>query len=210
MEDFISDDLCPHYRARVVFDDADAALHDDASPLVVRLDDQGHTKVVSGFQGRFNAAPIGYAWKQFGDVRKVSLYLAMHYGARIEFVGVPGPRTFAFVVVAHPEFVATYGGEGEEDPDPKWVSQILAVCVKEVTAYAAGEAWQIVIEKRVTGKCVRFFDEAGRSDEAEDFEEWEETNGFGGYLDYDFAVDQAERALAGEVLDCKKRLVHGA
>jgi len=210
VEDIIIEDAsCPHQRARLVFDPNGAELDDDTSPLVVRLDDQGRTTVVTGWAGNFNPSPIGYAWRHFGDVEKVCRYLAIMYGARAEFVGVPDPRTFAFVVVAHPGFVAEFGGEGEEAPDKKWIAQAVAQAVKEVTAYAEGEAWAVVAEQAITGKQIRFYDH-DRSDDVEDFQEWEETERLGGYLDYDYAKDEAERYLAGEVLDCKKRRAHGA
>ena len=202
-ENIIEDPKCPHQRVRVLFDADGAELDDDASPLVVRLDDQGRTTVVTGWQGNFNPSPIGYAWKHFGDADKVCRYLAIVYGARAEFVGTPDPRTFAFVVIAHPGFVAEFGGEDEEHPGQAWISQCLAQTVKEVTAYAAGEAWKFVRDQLVTGDLTRSYDDKDRADDVEEFEDWEETDEWGsGFLDYDYAHDQARHYLAGSVLDC--------
>lgn len=189
---------------RVLFDANGAALDDDTSPLVVRLDDQGATTVMSGWQGTFNTGPISHAWKRFGTTEQVSRYLWLGYGARTEFVGTPDPRTYAFAVVAHPDFLATFGGEGEEAPTPQWTSQVLAQTVTEVAAYAAGEAWQFVLDRQVTGTLTRFYDD-DRPEEATGFCEWEETDeGDGPFLDYDWAYDQAWRYLAGEALNCRE------
>lgn len=205
MDNIIEHDKCPHQRMRVMYDEEGAVLDDDTSPLVVRLDDQGRTTVMTGFQGNFNPSPIGYAWKHFGDIRKVVTYLAISYGARAEFVGVPDPRTFAFVVVAHPDFVAEFGGEGEESPPQGWVSQCLAQTVKEVTAYAAGEAWKFVRDQLVTGEVIRSYDHGNRENVVTEFEDWEETDEWcSNFLDYDFAMDQARQYLAGSVLDCRE------
>jgi hypothetical protein len=160
---------------------------------------------MGGWQGSFNPAPIGYAWKHWEDARKVCTYLAINYGSRAEFVGVPDARTFAYVVVAHPGFVATYGGEGEEHPGQAWVSQCLAQTVKEVRAYAATEAWQFVRDQLVTGELIRSYEDMHRPDVVDSFEDWEETDEWvSGFLDYDHAIDQARHYLAGSVLDCRE------
>jgi hypothetical protein len=201
----IEDPKCPHQRVRVLFDEDSSILDDDTSPLVVRLDDQGHTAVMSGWQGNFNPAPIGYAWKHWGDIRKVCTYLATNYGSRAEVVGTPDPRTFAFVVVAHPGFVETFGGEDEEHPGQAWISQCLAQTVKEVTAYAAKEGWMFVRDQLVTGELIRSYQDKQRADVVDKFADWEETDEcVSGFLDYDYAIDQARHYLAGSVLDCRE------
>lgn len=209
MEDAITNPACPHLRVRVVFDPGGAELADEHSPLVVRLDDQGHTLAVSGWQGHFRTAPLGYAWKHFGDHEKVSRYLSICYGARAEFVTVPDTRSFGWVVIAHPEYVAMFGGEGAEHPGQRWIAQTLAHTITEVTAYTDREAWQVVAERHVTGVQVRTFDD-DRGEESTQFTAWEETDRIDGFLTYDWATDQARHYLAGEVLDCKRCPVHGA
>lgn len=204
-ENIIEDPKCPHQRVRVLFDEEGGHLDDEPGPLVVRLDDRGRTTVVGGWQGNFNPNPIAYAWNHFGDMRKVCTYLALTCEARAEAVEVPDGKTFAFVVVAHPDFVATFGGEGDEAPTPQWISQVMAQTVKEVTAYARGEAWKFIRDQLVTGDLIRSYDDKHRPDQVERFEEWEETDEWcRGFLDYDYAKDQARHYLAGSVLDCRK------
>lgn len=210
MEDAITRPPCPHLRARVVFNEGTAELDEDTSPLVVRLDDEGHTKVVSGWQGKFNVSPLKHAWRRFGNADQVRRYLWLGYGARAEFTTEPDDRSFGWVVIAHPEYVATFGGEGDQHPGDEWISQTIAHTLAEVRAYADREGWEVVIEERATGKQVRFFDDADIADEAEDFTVWKETARLVGFLTWDWASDQAGHYLAGAVLDCKQRASHGA
>lgn len=209
-DNIVTDASCPHYRVRIVFDGENAKVENETGPLVVRLDDQGRTTVVGGWQGNFNPAPIGYAWKEFGNPEQVCEYLSTNYSSRADFVGVPDPRTFAFVVVAHHDYIAEFGGAGEEAPGEQWVSQALAQAVKEVESYAAGHAWAYVVEERLDGLQTRTFQNDRRPTETIEFHEWNEALTSDTYLDYDFTVDEAKRHLAGEVYDCKKRCSHGA
>ena len=209
-DNIVTDESCPHYRARIVFDGPPTKIDNETGPLVVRLDDQGRTTIVGGWQGNFNPAPIGYAWKEFGKPEQVCKYLLDNYSSRADFVGVPDPRTFAFVVVAHHDYIAEFGGAGEEAPGEQWVSQALAQSVKEVESYAAGQAWSYIVEERLYGLQTRTFQNERRAPETVEFSEWDEALVSDSYLDYDFAVDEAERHLAGEVYDCKKRTSHGA
>ena len=197
---------CTHQRVRVVFDPEGGDLDDDdGKPLVVRLDDRGFTTVMGGWKDNFDVNAVGYAWNHFGDVERVRAYLKETYESRAEFVNTPDPRTFAFVVIAHPHYVATFGGQGEEHPGEQWIAQTLAQTVKEVTAYAAGEAWKFVLDRLVAGKLIRSYADPDRHDEVIDFADWEETDEWSEtLLDYDWTLDAARRFLEGSVLDCKE------
>lgn len=210
MEQIITDPACPHQRVRLKFSMRPGRFKDANGPLVVRLDDKGNTSVVAGFHGNFNTNPIAYAWKRYKNVNKVARYLGIYYGAVTEFVGDPNERSFAWAVIAHPDWIATFGGEGDQAPDKQWISQSMAVALKEVDAHVNGWSWAFVGERLVTGVRTLVFDEPGREDETAEFERWEETGYFDGYLDEDWAEDEAQRYLAGEVYECKRRYGHGA
>lgn len=203
------DATCPHQRVRLVFDAEGTELDDDTGPLVVRMDDQGRLTVVSGYQGSFHPRPLGAAWRLFGgDAAEVCEAMRITHESYAQFVTVPDARTFGYVVVAHPEWIATFGGEGEERPDESWIRLGLAVTAEKVTAYINRESWEFVHDTLITGTLTRSYD-SDLEDESVPFEEWVEGEAFGSYLSYDDAAAEARAYLSVQTRTCK-RCQHGA
>lgn len=175
-------------RARVVID-PDPMFDFPASAPVIRFN-ESLGQLVTGHGDGADVTAVRAAWRYYRDAEKMARYLRIFHGAwYVEVVETPGWNNDGFCVVATPEFVAEWGGSGNQAPSREWAKQQVKADADTLRHWLEGEVYGYEIQELKTGTITYDDDTPNRT-----FEDWEDTGdgcyGFFGWDDVKAAVDE--------------------